>query len=157
MVDRLLYGIWRLLPYRIQWILSWLLTAPFLVGVVGVVVDDQSRVLVLDHSYRRGRSWGLPSGWLLPREWPEAAVAREIREETGLLVEVGPLLSVNSALTVNRLDIAYMCRVRGGDPCLSPEVLEMRFCAPGAMPEAMFPAQRAMVQLAQARHPSWFV
>jgi ADP-ribose pyrophosphatase YjhB (NUDIX family) len=156
MTDRLLYSIWRLLPYRLQWILCWLLNAPFLVGVVGVVVNDQSQVLVLNHSYRRGPSWGLPSGWLKPGEWPEAALAREIKEETGLLIYVGPLLNVNSALTRNRLDIVYLCRLRGGVPCVSPEVSEMRFCEPEAMPEAMYPAQKAMVHLAQARHRHWF-
>jgi len=156
MFHRLLYRIWRLLPYHLQWALCWLLTAPFLVGVVGVVVNDRGQVLVLNHSYRRGRSWGLPSGWLKPGEWTQAALFREILEETGLLVDVGPLLSVGSALTTNRLDIVYLCRVRGGTPRISYEVLDMCFCEPNALPQAMYPVQKAMVHLALTRYPRWF-
>ena len=153
---RLLARIWRHLPYRLQWMLCWLFSAPFLVGVMGVVVDKRGQVLVLDHAYRRGPSWGLPSGWLKPGEWTQAGIFREIREETGLLVEVGPLLVAASALTLNRLDIAYLCRVRGGTPHLSHEVVDMSFCEPNSLPQAMYPAQRAIVQLAQARYPDWF-
>jgi len=137
-------------------VLCWLFNAPFLVGVVGVVVNDRCQVLVLNHSYRRGPSWGLPGGWLKPGEWTQAALFREVKEETGLLVDVGPLLIVANALTLNRLDIIYLCKVRGGTPCLSHEVLEMRFCEPDALPEAMYPAQRAIVQLTQAHYPDWF-
>lgn len=155
-MSRVLARVWRLLPYRLQWVLCWLFNAPFLVGVVGVVVNDRGQVLVLNHSYRRGPSWGLPGGWLKPGEWTQAALFREVKEETGLLVDVGPLLIVANALTLNRLDIAYLCKVRGGTPHLSHEVLEMRFCEPDALPEAMYPAQRAIVQLAQAHYPDWF-
>jgi 8-oxo-dGTP diphosphatase len=153
---RVLAGVWRRLPHNLQWILCWLLNSPFLVGVVGVVVNNQGQVLVLDHAYRRGLSWGLPSGWLNPGEWTQAARFREIKEETGLSVDVGPLLVAASATTLNRLDIAYLCRVRGGTPHLSHEVIDMRFCEPNVLPEAMYPAQRAIVQLAQAHHPDWF-
>ena len=153
---RVLAGVWRRLPHSLQWMLCWLFNAPFLVGVMGVVVNDRGQVLVLDHAYRRGLSWGLPSGWLKAGEWTQSAICREIGEETGLQVDVGPLLVAASATTRNRLDIAYLCRVRGGTPHLSHEVVDMHFCEPNALPEAMYPAQKAMVQLAQVHYPDWF-
>lgn len=152
----ILVKIWRVLPHCFQWILGWLLNAPFLVGVIGVVVNDQGQVLVLDHSYRREQNWGLPSGWLKSGEWIQAALFREIMEETGLLVDVGPLLAVSSALTSKRVDVVYLCRVRGGTPRINHEILEMRFCEPDDLPEAMYASQRAAVLLAKTYHPHWF-
>lgn len=64
------------------------------VAVGGVCVRD-GRLLVV----RRGRGvatgrWSLPGGRVEPGETLVAAVTRELREETGLDVEVGPLCGI---------------------------------------------------------------
>jgi 8-oxo-dGTP diphosphatase len=65
-----------------------------MVRCVGAVVRDAGgRLLVV----RRGRPpeagrWSLPGGRVEPGESDAAAVARELREETGLLVTVGDLV-----------------------------------------------------------------
>ena len=123
---------------------------------MGVVVDDHHCLLVLNHSCPRKLSWGLHSGRLKPSEWTQAALFPEVGEETRLLVDGGPLLFAGSALTRNRLDIAYPCRLRGGTPRLKHEILEMRFCDIDALPEDRCPAQRSMGQLARGRYPDWF-
>jgi len=69
------------------------------VGVGGVVIRD-GRVLLIRRSKKplKGQ-WSIPGGHL---EWGETiaqAVARELREETGLAVRVGELLEV-----VERID-----------------------------------------------------
>ena len=151
-----LASVWRHLPHGVQWMLCWLFNAPFLVGVMGVVVNDRGQVLVLDHAYRRAPSSGLPSGWIKPGEWTQTAIFREIKEETGLLVDVGPLLVAASAVSRNRLDIAYLCRVRGGTLRLSHEVTDLRFCEPNSLPEAMYASQKAVVRSAQVHYPDWF-
>lgn len=61
------------------------------VAVGGVVLDDDRRLLVV----RRGRPpaagrWTVPGGRVEPGEGVTEAVAREVAEETGLDVEVGP-------------------------------------------------------------------
>lgn len=56
-----------------------------LIGVVGVVLDDDQRVLLVKRS-DDGR-WSLPAGILEPGEQPGAAMVREVREET--CVEIG--------------------------------------------------------------------
>lgn len=61
----------------------------------GAVIRDADHRLLL---VRRGRppalgSWTLPGGRLEPGESPADAAAREVREETGLDVEVGELLA----------------------------------------------------------------
>ncbi|RJK98419.1 NUDIX domain-containing protein [Vallicoccus soli] len=61
---------------------------------MGAVVRDASGALLL---VRRGRPpqagrWSVPGGRVEPGEDDAAAVRREVREETGLEVVVGPLL-----------------------------------------------------------------
>src|SRR5215467_5919157 len=61
----------------------------WMVSVKGVVLDGD-RVLL---AYNDRSEWELPGGRLEMGESPEECVAREIREETGLEVRVGPILS----------------------------------------------------------------
>ncbi|HXA34009.1 MAG TPA: NUDIX domain-containing protein [Acidimicrobiales bacterium] len=65
---------------------------PLVRGVGAVVVLDGAILLV-----RRGRPpqagrWSVPGGHVEPGERPEAAVVRELREETGLRGVCGPIV-----------------------------------------------------------------
>jgi len=59
----------------------------------GVVRDADGRLLLVRRRYApsAGR-WSLPGGRVEAGETAAAAAAREVREETGLVVDVGPLL-----------------------------------------------------------------
>jgi 8-oxo-dGTP pyrophosphatase MutT (NUDIX family) len=59
----------------------------------GRLRDDQGRVLLCRLTYKR--EWDLPGGVVEVGEAPAAGLVREIREELGVTVEVGPLLTVN--------------------------------------------------------------
>ncbi|MEQ1572954.1 MAG: NUDIX hydrolase [Vicinamibacterales bacterium] len=62
---------------------------------VGAVILDAGQVVLIRRRYEplAGR-WSLPGGTLEVGETLEAGVARELREETGLEVEVGPVIEV---------------------------------------------------------------
>lgn len=93
---------------------------PVIVPCVGAVVrDDSGRLLLVrrGHPPAAGR-WSLPGGRVEPGETATQALAREVREETGLAVTVGALLgSVRrpgpGGVTYEIAD--YDCAVRGGD------------------------------------------
>src|SRR5882724_11702604 len=94
-----------------------------LVGVGAVIVRD-NRVLLI----RRGQApllgeWSLPGGVLECGETLREAVAREVREETGLVVETSEMLDVYERLIrsdegrvrYHYVLIDFLCRPTGGD------------------------------------------
>jgi ADP-ribose pyrophosphatase YjhB (NUDIX family) len=61
----------------------------------GVALDDAGRLLVVLRSNEPNPGlWSVPGGRVEPGETPAAAAVREVAEETGLVVEAGPLLGV---------------------------------------------------------------
>jgi 8-oxo-dGTP diphosphatase len=108
-----------------------LLSARFTVGVVGVVLDADGRMLLLEHVFHGRRPWGLPGGWLEAGEGPQEGLAREIAEETGMEVEVlQPLLVEISQHSARHLDLAYLCAARGDVTALSREILDYEWVRP---------------------------
>ncbi|WP_437048231.1 NUDIX hydrolase [Streptomyces sp. enrichment culture] len=136
---RVLVRLWRLLR-PVQPRVMWLLHAKFVVGVTGVVRDEEGRVLLLRHRmWPPGRQWGLPSGFARKGEDFRDTVVREVREETGLDVEVGRLVMLNSGLRT-RMEVAFEARLLGGELRLDPfEILDARWCRPGDLPEGVQP------------------
>jgi len=65
-----------------------------IVGVGAVIVRDGKVVLIRRRYEPLAGQWSLPGGTLELGETLEAAVAREMLEETGLVVDVGPVIEV---------------------------------------------------------------
>ena len=65
-----------------------------IVGIGAVIVDDGKVVLIRRRYEPLKGQWSLPGGGVEIGETLEAAVAREMLEETGLEVMVGPVIEV---------------------------------------------------------------
>jgi 8-oxo-dGTP diphosphatase len=75
---------------------------------VGAVVLDRDRVLLIKRAHEplKGQ-WSMPGGGVEVGETLEQAIAREVKEETGLDVTVGPIVDV-----IDRIDREADGRVR---------------------------------------------
>ena len=106
-------------------------------SVKGIVIHDASVLLLLNE---RGE-WDLPGGRPDPGEDQRAALRREVREETGLEVEIGAaidghLFEVLPGRFVRILPFA--CRLVGAsDVVLSHEHLETRWQPVGDLGETI--------------------
>ena len=94
-------------------------TEPF-IRVVAAAITDGERVLAGRRAVhkRQAGCWELPGGKVEKGESDAAALAREISEELGMIIEVGDCLAESDhryAHGVIRL-VAYRCRWVSGEP-----------------------------------------
>ena len=114
----------------------------------GVVFDDDGQVLLLKHTFRRRYPWGLVSGWVRAGEPLEAALQRELAEETGLSLSIVRLLAVRKDRFHLFIEAVFLCRLRGGVFRPSNEVTEIRWSRPDDVPPGTHPDHRPLVRTA---------
>ena len=121
--------------------------------VVQAVVEGPEGVLLTVRQDLRG--WELPGGNLEPGEAEEAALVREVLEETGLCVEIVGLVGEyrRTGFLPHRARV-YRCRRLSGELRLSQETPVVRWFAPDAVPGTLFPWYRRPLADALARHPA---
>ena len=94
------------------------------VAVVVLASDEQGRLLYIRRNHEPAMyRWAWPSGFVDAGERAEDAAAREVREETGIEVEIGNLLGVWSTTGEQVVVIAYRAIVSGGSLRPGPEAL----------------------------------
>lgn len=146
----LLAKVWRSWRGQWQWYVLWLFHHKFIVGVSGVIFNDQGQILLLRHRYWREGSWGLPGGYANSGERLEDTLRREVLEETGYLVETQTLLRMVSGYKL-RIEASFLGRLLGGELKLDPkEVIEARFFAPDQLPDGLLVSHRQIITLALA-------
>ena len=98
--------------------------------VGAVVTDGRGRLLLIRRGHAPGAGlWSLPGGRVEPGESDAAALAREMREETGLDVTVGRLLGpVRLSGGDDVYDVRdYLVRVTGGALTAGDDAAEARW------------------------------
>jgi ADP-ribose pyrophosphatase YjhB (NUDIX family) len=144
---RLLLRIWRILPLWVHVFGARVVRPRYRVGVVAAIFDEQGRLLLFKHTYRKFE-WGVPAGGLEYGETPEAAIAREFLEETGIEIEVEELMLATSSREDRHISLIYRCRMAGGDFRPNPEISAMQFFDVGQLPAMLFSEKAIIARLA---------
>jgi 8-oxo-dGTP pyrophosphatase MutT (NUDIX family) len=118
----------------------WRARRPATLGVRGIVVNPEGKVLLLRHTYTPG--WHFPGGGVERRETCAFALLRELKEEAG--IEAAPeslrLMSVHANHAFFPNDHVLVYRVEGwkqGEATSKGEIAEIRFVDPLAPPDGI--------------------
>ena len=126
--------VWRLFH------LWFLISRPMTLGVRGLVLDGEGRVLLVRHTYSRG--WHMPGGGVEAGETMLTSLARELAEEGNIAMEEAPRLhGVFFNKAISRRDhvaVYVLRRFRQSVPRLPDrEIAEARFFARDALPDGV--------------------
>jgi ADP-ribose pyrophosphatase YjhB (NUDIX family) len=106
---------------------------------VGAVIVESGRVVLIRRRYEPlAGQWSLPGGTLELGETLEAGTAREMLEETGLVVEIGPVIEVFDRIMFddgNRVRyhfvlVDYLCWPVSGELRAGSDVDDAAYAAP---------------------------
>ncbi len=108
------------------------------VPATGCVVEQEGSVLLARRKFEPWKGcWYVPSGFVEYGDDVEETARREVREETGLVVELGPLFGVYSYFDDPRQDgiiILYRASVVGGALEAGDDAAEVAFFAANRLP-----------------------
>ena len=130
-----------------------------IVAVGAIVFDAEGRVLLIERGKPPAAGlWSVPGGRLEGAETLAQGVAREVREETGLVVEVGPLACVVERMgdDYHFVILDYLARVIGGQLAAASDARDARFVSSDEL--ATLPLTdglAAVLERARATHATW--
>ena len=145
MFIKYLLKVWREFPFGLQLFITGIVRPRYRVAVAAIVFDEKGRILLCQHTYRKFHPWGLPGGGLEYRERPEDGVRREVREETGLKVQVEKLLYAESAPNNHHISLIYLCNIVDGVFQPNYEISQTGFFRVDALPK-LLPTEQALIE-----------
>lgn len=94
----------------------------FSVSVLAIIPDKRGRVLLIRHT--ENSDWTLPGGLVRDGENLQQTLLREVRERTGLMVEVGPIFDINTDADKSAVSYFYICKETGGVLTMTQRAVE---------------------------------
>ena len=106
-----------------------------LLGVGAIVLRNQHILVVRRANPPLQGKWSIPGGMVETGETLRESVIREIKEETGLIIEPVELIEVferilrdaSSRVQYHYVVIDYLCRLVSGEACSGSDVSEIRW------------------------------
>ena len=125
----------------------------------GALVEREGKVLLVRRAVEPFKGcWDIPGGFLEPGEHPADGAAREIREETGLIVEIGDLLGIwiddyaYDEAESYTLCCYYVARPVGGQTRADDDAAGLRWFGPDELPTEIAFHHAPLVLEAWRRH-----
>jgi ADP-ribose pyrophosphatase YjhB (NUDIX family) len=119
-------------------------------GVVVVIVREGAVLLGKRRAGFGAGKWGLPQGYVEFDEDYLTAAIREVKEETGLDVEIRTILNVVSNLLspeLHTLGIVLLAGVIGGEPRAGDDLQALQWVPlRGELPEMAFEADEQVIE-----------
>jgi 8-oxo-dGTP pyrophosphatase MutT (NUDIX family) len=136
----------------------WRLTRALTMGVQGVVLDSEQRVLLVRHGYRPG--WHFPGGGVEKGESVRTALARELHEEVGVtLPSPAQFFGIYTHFDTFPGDHIALFVVRNWlrphVPASNAEIREQQFFRSNALPDTTTePTRRRLAEVLSGSPPS---
>ena len=112
----------------------------FNIGIFAIIFDKKDRVLLC---HRRDYDlWNLPGGGLEKGESPRQGVIREVKEETGLIVETERLSGVYYKPENNEIIFSFVCKIIDGEITLTDEADQINYLDVNDFPQNVSPKQK---------------
>lgn len=118
--QRSLLRLFGALPMPVRRALVRTIRPSWTAGAVAIIERDDGRWLLVRPVYRK--AWALPGGLIDRGEHPEETVRREMREELGVDVVIGPEPWVIYDSRLRRLDAVFRVRLADG---IDPDAIEV--------------------------------
>ena len=93
-----------------------------LVSVAGLVTNSEGKILLVKSPWR---GWEYPGGLIEPGETFQEALHREIREESGVEVEITGFVGICKNVARNIVNIDFTARYVSGELTISEESTEV--------------------------------
>ena len=137
---------WKLIPREARTWLTRRFHPTFTASAAGIITNDLGQVLLLDHVLRPVSGWGIPGGFMKRGEQPEAALRREIREETG--IELSDVELHRCRTHLSHIEILMTARGIGDPEVKSSEIRRLGWFDVDKMPAEMSKDQHSIVRQA---------
>jgi ADP-ribose pyrophosphatase YjhB (NUDIX family) len=148
MLKQLAGAIWRHIPSRVRYRLTRIGQKRFTVTTAAFIVDDQDRLLLLEHVFRPDSGWGVPGGFLSRGEQPEQGLRRELREEIGIELDEVELLFARTLGRLRQVEIYFRAKAIGVPQPCSFEIKRAEWFALDALPPQLSHDQRKLINRA---------
>lgn len=141
----LIYKLYKILPVKVRWLISYLLTEKYLVGTTAFLVKEK-QVLLVKNSYNY--NWSFPGGFLKKNENIFASIQREMKEELGITISPEKIIGVISDPERRHVDILILAHLTEEKVAIDHQEIEQaEFFDLYDLPVQLIKAQKPYIEL----------
>lgn len=148
MLTKFFGGVFRILPGVLRRRVVRLGQQRFTVTAGALVIDDDGRILLLEHVFRADSRWGIPGGFLSKGEQPDVALRRELKEEVNLDVTDVQFLFARTLDKPRQVEIYFLCKPGGVPSPSSFEITKAEWFTIDDLPPELSQDQRKIIKSA---------